>query len=203
MEKIIWGIDPGSSICGVSKLSGGLIGDCFECEPKLVYRRIMSLCGADKVTVVIEDIFPYSLKLTPAVIDTCKLIGELTYRFKKCRQVSSIELVARNSVKKWVFDTVPEVCLPRIAKKIDAKHTKNLSKGLKGLTKLDGEMRKPSFNWVDDRIVKEAMKIIHDIPEPLPGKSNIYGIKKDSHVWSALAVATYLFRTATISGENR
>ena len=195
MEKIIWGIDPGSSICGVSKLSNGLIGECFECEPKLVYRRIMSLCGADKVTVVIEDIFPYSLKLTPAVIGTCKLIGELTYRFKKCRQVSSIELVARNSVKKWVFDTVPEVCLPRIAKKIDAKHTKNLSKGLKGLTKLDGEMRKPSFNWVDDRIVKEAMKIIHDIPEPLPGKSNIYGIKKDSHCWSALAVCSFFFHS--------
>ena len=157
----------------------------------------MSLCGADKVTVVIEDIFPYSLKLTPAVIDTCKLIGELTYRFKKCRQVSSIELVARNSVKKWVFDTVPEVCLPRIAKKIDAKHTKNLSKGLKGLTKLDGEMRKPSFNWVDDRIVKEAMKIIHDIPEPLPGKSNIYGIKKDSHVWSALAVCSFFYHSTS------
>ena len=197
MEKIIWGIDPGSSICGVSKLSDGLIGDCFECEPKLVYRRIMSLCGADQVTIVIEDIFPYSLKLTPAVIDTCKLIGELTYRFKKCRQVSSVELVARNSVKKWVFDTVPEVCLPRIAKKIDAKHTKNLSKGLKGLTKLDGEMRKPSFNWVDDRIVKEAMKIIHDIPEPLPGKSNIYGIKKDSHCWSALAVCSFFYHSTS------
>ena len=81
MEKIIWGIDPGSAVCGVCELRSGVIGNCFECEPREVYKRIMALSGANSITVVIEDIFPYSLRLTPAVIDTCKLIGELTYRF--------------------------------------------------------------------------------------------------------------------------
>lgn len=196
MEKIIWGIDPGNSICGLCELRGGLIGNCFDVTPNLVYRRILSLCGANTVTVVIEDVFPYSNRLTPDIIETCKLIGELTYRFKKCKQVSSVHLVPRNSVKKWVFDTFPDVATPRIEKKIAAKHKRNIANGKKGLIKLDGEMRKPSFNWVDDRIVKSAVKELFNIPTPKPGKSNIYGIERDSHVWQALATAAFhLYRT--------
>ncbi|WP_230691182.1 hypothetical protein, partial [Streptococcus pneumoniae] len=69
MEKIIWGIDPGSAVCGVCELRCGLIGACFECVPKDVYNRIISISEGSEVIIVIEDIFPYSLRLTPAVID--------------------------------------------------------------------------------------------------------------------------------------
>jgi hypothetical protein len=191
MEKIIWGIDPGSAVCGICELRSGLIGHCFECEPKDVYNRIMSLSGASEIIVVIEDIFPYSLRLTPAVIDTCKLIGELTYRFKQNTQVEILSLVARNTIKNWVFDTVPEECIPRINKKILLKNNRNIRDGKKSLVKKDGEMRQPSFQWVDDRIVIAAMKSIHNIPTPKPGKPNIYGLKSTSHSWQALAVASF------------
>ncbi len=201
MEKIIWGIDPGSAVCGVCELRSGLIGACFECVPKDVYNRIISISEGSEVIIVIEDIFPYSLRLTPAVIDTCKLIGELTYRFREFKpQVSSVELVARNSVKNWIFDTVPDECIPRINKKIVLKHNRNIRDNKKGLVKKNGEMRQPSFQWVDDRIVIAAMKSIHNIPTPKPGKPNIYGLKSTSHAWQALATVSYFYFNQKTTG---
>ena len=191
MEKIIWGIDPGSTICGVSQLTGGSIGYCFNETPVNVYDRILRLSEGSQFIVVIEDIFPYSLRLTPAVIDTCKLIGELSYRFKQC---ASVELIPRNSVKKWIFDTVPDECIPRINKKMLLKHNRNLKQNKKGLIKIDGQMREPSFQWVDDRIVIAALKTIYNIPTPKPGKPNCYGLK--DHNWQALATAAYLSHTS-------
>ena len=186
MEKIIWGVDPGSTICGVSQLRGGSIGYCFNETPEKVYNRIMKLCEASKVIIVIEDIFPYSMKLTPAVIETCKLIGELTYRFKKNKQVLSVNLIPRNTVKKWIFETCPEVCDTRIEKKIISRHATNIKAGKRGFVKQDGSMRKPSFNWVDDKIVKSALIKINKIESAQKGKQNIYGLK--DHSWQALAL---------------
>lgn len=201
MEKIIWGIDPGSSICGVCQLNSGLIGNCFNIEPEKVYNQILRLSEGSKFIVVIEDIFPYSMRLTPQVIDTCKLIGELAYRFNTCDQVSSVHLVARNSVKKWIFDTQFAICEPRINKKILAKHNRNIKKGLKGMIKLDGEMRQSSFHFVDDRIVIAALKSIYNIPTPKPGKPNIFGLK--GHSFQALAVGTYFTRTGISANETK
>lgn len=199
MEKIVWGIDPGSVICGVCRLNSGLIGDCFNIEPSKLYNEILRRSDGSQFIVVIEDIFPYSLRLTPAVIDTCKLIGELTFRFNTCNQVESVKLVARNSVKKWIFDTVPHECIPRINKKILLKHNRNIKQGKKGLVKIDGEMRLPSFIWVDDRIVIAALKSVLNIPTPKPGKPNIYGLK--DHSWNALAVA-YFVHIGIFTNEN-
>lgn len=195
MEKIIWGIDPGSSICGVSQLRGGSIGICFNEVPERVYERILRLSDGSPFNIVIEDIYPYSLRLTPAVIDTCKLIGELTYRFGLVAK--SVTLVPRNSVKKWIFDTFPEVCTPRIEKKMLLLHARKLKQGKRGLMKKDGEMYTPSFQYVDDRIVIAAMKSIHNIPTPKPGKPNIYGLKSTSHAWQALAVCSFFYHTNT------
>lgn len=200
MEKIIWGIDPGSAVCGVCELRSGFIGTCFECEPKEVYNRIMRLSMASEIIVAIEDIFPYSLRLTPAVIETCKLIGELTYRFGKARNVSTVSLVARNTIKNWVFNTVPDECIGRINKKILLKHNRNIRDSKKGLIKKDSEMRQPSFQWVDDRIVIAAMKSIHNIPTPKPGKPNIYGLKSTSHAWQALATVSYFYFNQKTTG---
>ena len=157
---------------------------------------------ASEIIVVIEDIFPYSLRLTPAVIETCKLIGELTYRFGKARNVSTVSLVARNTIKNWVFNTVPDECIGRINKKILLKHNRNIRDSKKGLIKKDGEMRQPSFQWVDDRIVIAAMKVIHGIPTPKPGKRNIHGLSSTSHGWQAMAVATYFSHTGQKASEN-
>jgi len=201
MEKIIWAIDPGNLICGVCQLTGSTIGHCFNEKSVSVYRRILSLSEGKSIVIVIEDIKPYSLRLTPQVIDTCKIIGELTYRFNHCKQVESVNLVARNSVKKWIFDTCPDVVLPRIEKKMAALHSRKIAKGMKGLIKADGEMRTPSFHYVDDRSVIAAIKSIFNIPTPKPGKPNIYGLV--DHNWQALATGAYFSHTANKSSENK
>lgn len=189
MEKNIWGIDPGNLICGVAQLLDGQIGYCFNEKSVSVYRTILKLSKGEPITIVIEDIKPYSLRLTPQVIDTCKIIGELAYRFNTCKTVISVNLVARNSVKKWIFDTCPDVCNLRIEKKMNTIHRNKIKQGKKGLIKADGEMRQASFHFVDDRTVIAALKSIFNIPTPKPGKPNIFGLV--DHSWQALAVAGF------------
>jgi hypothetical protein len=72
------------------------------------------------------------------------------------------------------------VCLPIIEKKI-------LKKGF--ITAATGEPRKPSFVFVDDKIVTDCMKHLYKIPLPKSGKGYQYGLQ--THSWQALAVATY------------
>ncbi len=186
-KPMIWGIDPGNEVCGVAQLLDKRIGHCFNEPSGSVYDRILSLSGGESFTVVIEDVYPYSMRLTPQIIATCKVIGELGFRFSTCPSVQSVIFTPRNSVKKWIFDTVPDVVLPRIDKKMASLHARKLKLGLKGLVKKDGEMRTPSFHFVDDRTVIAALKSIYGIPTPKPGKPNIYGLV--DHSWQALAVA--------------
>lgn len=186
-KTMIWGIDPGNEVCGVSQLLDGRIGFCFNEPSGSVYRKIVSLSDGQPFHVVIEDVYPYSMRLTPEIIATCKVIGELSYRFSVCKLAKSVNLEPRNSVKKWIFDTVPDVVLPRIEKKMAALHIRKVAKGLRGLIKQDGEMRAASFHFVDDRTVIAALKSIYNIPTPKPGKPNIYGLV--DHSWQALAVA--------------
>jgi hypothetical protein len=137
--------------------------------------------------VVIEDVRPYSLRLSQQVIDTCKFIGELTYRLKSELKIE-YSLNPRSEVKEWVFTNHAEVCLPRIEKKIWDLHHRKEKMGLKGLRNANGDLRKPSFVFVDDRIMIAAMKEYWSIPTPKPGKSGMYGLK--SHSWQALALGT-------------
>ena len=126
-----------------------------------------------------EDIRPYSLRLTPQVIDTCKFIGELNFRLKTWSG-ATVEYVARNTIKKWCFEAFPEVCAPLVQKKIEKKGFRN---------KETGEFRKPSFVWVDDKSVTESMKVLYGIQLPKPGMGYRYGLK--NHSWQALAIASY------------
>jgi hypothetical protein len=103
-------------------------------------------------------------------------------------------------VRKWVFDAYPDICIPAIDKKIayldqyGARKNEELKaegkkpKYRRYITK-SGELRKASFNYVDDRIIISVMKKLWKIPEPKPFKPNIYGLKDDS--WQALALASY------------
>lgn len=187
-KRLIWGLDPGNEVCGVAQLLDRRIGHCFNEPSGSVYDKILSLSGGNPFVVVIEDVYPYSMRLTPQIIATCKVIGELGFRFSTCPLASEVVFKPRNSVKKWVFDTAPDVVLPRIEKKMMALHARKLKLGLRGLIKKDGEMRTPSFHYVDDRTVIAALKSIYGIPTPKPGKSNIHGLV--DHSWQALAVAS-------------
>jgi hypothetical protein len=147
----------------------------------------MNFCEHGAVLVAVEDIRPYSGKLTMQVIGTCKFIGEISHRANTGLK-TYLELITRYDVKKWVFDAFPEICLPRLEKKIAYRDGWMKSKGRKGLTNKDGNLRKPSFIFVDDRIVQAAMASYWKIEKPKPGKTNPTGLK--THSWQALAVAT-------------
>lgn len=175
MNRII-GIDPGET-CGMVILDDGQITSVFNIMSEKVWTNIQFFLLNQTVTVVIEDIRPYSLRLTPQVIETCKWIGEAVFRLKSGSN-AIVKLIVRNEVKKWCFDTFPEVCVPFIEKKI-------LKKGF--IHKETGAPRKPSFVFVDDKIVTECMKVRYKIPKPKSGYGYQFGLKE--HSWQALAIA--------------
>lgn len=184
------GIDPGSDKSGVCLVGGekGLAG--YYVDNAEVFELVEQLAGVGRVVVVIEDIKPYrGMRLYSGLIDTCKFIGELVWRFGCCRFVVDVKLVARNSVKKWVFDSCPDICLERIGVKIGRLNEVRKGLGEKLVLGANGGDRLPSFHWVDDRIIIACLKSILSIPTPLPGQCNIYGL--GLHSYQALAVALY------------
>lgn len=187
MNRII-GIDPGGT-CGIVVLEEGKIASVFNIMSEQFWTNIQNLLDGQETAVVIEDIKPYSLRLTPQVIETCKWIGEAVYRLKNASGVT-VELVARSEVKKWCFDAFPEVCVPMIEKKILKKIAKDGPES-RLANKDTGEPRKPSFVFVDDQIVKESMKFLFKIPPFKPGFGYKFGLK--DHAWQALSVAAYWY----------
>lgn len=186
--KII-GIDPGNKISGICMLDDNKIAAAYNEPNETVFTTIQRLADGSEVEVVIEDISPYAMRISLQVIATCKFIGELEWRLRQCNLVTGIHLIARNSVKKWIFDTCGNVVVPRIDKKMFAADRRKVSKGEKGLRNADGLMRLASFHYVDDRSIIAALKELYQIPTPKAYKSNIYGLK--DHSWQALAAAAY------------
>ncbi len=178
MAQRIIGIDPGSESCGMVVLDGGRITGAWNLTNSQFWGKVTNYLINPSCVVVIEDIRPYSLRLTPQVIDTCKFIGEAVFRLKSWSG-ATVRLITRNEVKKWVFDTFPEVCIPGIEKKI-------LKKGF--VNRETGQPRKPSFIFVDDKLVMESMKVLYKIPMPVRGYGYQHGLK--DHSWQALATAT-------------
>jgi hypothetical protein len=185
LNEILVCVDPGESVSGVVILRNGEI----VLSENALHDRLFTIINGTNIqksgqmTVLVEDIRPYGLKLSPQIIETCKFLGELRYRLQRAK--INVQWIARNTVKKWVFDTYPDVCMPRIRAKIAKKGAKNRN----------GSDRQPSFVWVDDRIVISAMKEAWNIPTPKPGKTNRYGIK--GHAWQALAIGSYFRRNTT------
>jgi hypothetical protein len=185
---------------GVCVISNSIIIECVNVSNDRVYAKIKGYYVKYNIVPLIEDIRAYSGKLSQDVIDTCKFIGELTYRLQNELQIHSYKLYPRATIRKWVFDAFPEICVPAIDKKIAyldgygcRRNEELIAEGKKAkyrryVTK-SGELRKASFNYVDDRIIIAVMKRLWEIPEPKPFKSNIYGLKDDS--WQALALASY------------
>lgn len=189
MTRIL-GIDPGSSESGMCMIEGKKILHASNEKNSDVFRKAKELAGSAKIELVIEDLQPFLMRLTPHVISTAKFIGELCYRFNTCDFVSSLHLVPRNSVKKWVFDTQQKEVLARVGIKMNKLDKKKVADGGKGLRKDNGEMRLASFHYVDDRIIIAALKKIFNVPTPKPGKKNIYNLH--SHSWQAMACAGYV-----------
>jgi hypothetical protein len=128
------------------------------------------------VHVLIEDVRPYGVRLSQDLLDTTKWIGVLEYRLESLN--IAYTLIPRSTVKKWVFDTYPEISIPRIEKEIICRNHK----------RKDGEYCKPSAKYINDRMVIAAMKEHWKIETPKPGKTNRFGISK--HAWQALAIAS-------------
>lgn len=190
----IIGIDPGSEISGVAMIGA-------ECEilhasnpsNSDVLALLRTLIGNEPVILALEALVPYASRLTPHTLSTAEWIGELKFRIKlEGLNVAEMHLIPRNSVKYWVFNTCPEICIPRIDKRIAAADRREVAKGKKGRRKLDGELKAATFHWVDDRIIICCLKHLLNIPTPRPGKSNIYGLVE--HSWQALAAAVYCSR---------
>lgn len=185
--KTLVAIDPGDDMSGVVVLQDGNIVEALNLWNAFVWDKVREFSDNGNVVLIVEDIKPYSLRLTPAVIGTCKFIGEVCYRAGINPRVT-LELISRYDVKRWVFDAFPEICLPRIEAKIAYRDKWMKSKGRRGLTNKDGTLRKPSFVFVDDRIVQAAMAFYWKVDKPKPGKKNPSGLK--SHNWQALACGT-------------
>jgi hypothetical protein len=195
--KTIIAIDAGDKISGVAIVSSGKIIIGYNEPNENVIPKIQSFLCSERPKcpfLIIEDIRPYSLQLNPQVIETCKFIGELKYRAKVELNIE-YDLKSRNEVKQWVYDNHTDLCNPRIEEKIMKMHIRKERDGKKGLRNANGEMRKPSFAFVDDRIIVAAMKEQWGIPTPKPGKTSMYGLS--THSWQALALATTLLRGST------
>jgi hypothetical protein len=142
---------------------------------------------ANETIVVIEDVRPYSTKLSMQTIDTIKFIGELQYRLEFELKIPFV-LITRSEVKSWIFEHYNTVCVDRIDKKILLAHNRKVSKGERGYLTKEGFMRKASQNWVDDRIIQACMQVHWGIEKPKVGKSNSLGFK--AHSYQALAVGS-------------
>lgn len=191
MKKILVGIDPGSSICGVCFLEGNQIIEAFNLEYSVLWNKIKEYYVKYGLSIIIEDIRPYSMRLTPQVIDTCKMIGEMVYRLKAEFKITPV-LVSRAEVKKWVFDAFPAVCGVLIEKKIDKQMflACRLEDREPVWVDTNGKSRrKQSFIFVDDRIVVESMKWLYGIEMPPPGYGYKFGLK--DHSWQALAAVSF------------
>lgn len=177
-ENAVVALDPGPVVSGMVIVEDGAIAKASNAGNAALF-NIMFDGGKANVRplVLIEDVRPYGVRLSQDFIDTCKWIGELEYRLKTLN--IAYKLIPRSTVKKWIFDTFPDIAVPRIEKEII----------LRDHRRKDGEYCKPSAGFVNDRIIREAMKKQWSIPTPKPGKTNAYGLSE--HSWQALGLASY------------
>jgi hypothetical protein len=101
-------------------------------------------------------------------------------------------MVTRFEVKKWIFDSFPDVAGPLVKRKIAKKCYEACdieSRGIVMVNDNGGPMRKGSFVYVDDKVVMESMKYLYKIPTPVPGSGYQFGLK--DHSWQALGMVSY------------
>lgn len=180
-------IDPGDIISGLCVIENGSIYFGENIPNQSVFSKIRQLLKSKLYMILIEDVRAYGSRLSPELLLTAKYIGELEYRLK--RAGVSFKLIPRFEVKKWVYDTFPDIVLPRVAKKIALEDRRRAKNGKKRLRKQSGDLFKGNFVWVDDRMIQASMAYMWQIKKPKPGKHTQFGLK--SHSWQALALCSY------------
>jgi hypothetical protein len=149
---------------------------------------VRSMAEKERLLVVYEDIAYVHTGGGPDLVATIKFIGVLVYNFGRLRRVRAVG-IPRSRVRAWVYRNMREVCEPLVAKRIKYLDEYGAKNDGKRYLQADGvTLRKPSHQFVDDRIVISAMRAHYQVPIPKPGKTNVYGLR--SHSWQALAVAT-------------
>lgn len=187
-KYVVVAIDPGESKSGIVTYIDGIIEGKPTTLNEEVIPMIREYLGAEyKLRVVVEDVRAYSGQMTPNTVETIKFIGELRYRLKAARIAH--KMPTRSNVRKWVFNTFPEQVLPLIMAKIAKK----------GHINKDGQLRKASFVYVDDRIVIEAMRERFSLPASKGRKGNM--LKISTHAWQSLALLEYFISGALESDE--
>lgn len=191
INKRIIAIDPGNENSGIVILDGLSIIGAYNLSNDLLYSKIAAYSIHKDLTIVVEDIKPYSLKLTPQVIDTCKFIGELNYRLKIAIGLNVV-YVPRADVRRWIYNTFSDVCGLLIDVKIEKKMYDACSLETRQEIRINargGNKRKGSFIYIDDKMVMESMKDLYQLKKPAPGKGYLYGLK--DHSFQALALGRY------------
>jgi len=190
---VVISIDPGEKKSGMaiimlnrdSVIKSELVG--FVLDNELILNKITEYYVKYNCFVAIEDIVPYNLKVSKELLTTCKFMGALDYRLRNELKLS-VEYLTRGKIKKWIFEAFPGLCVAYVNKKIAYLDDYGAKNDKKRYRTKEGDIKKASFHWVDDRLVIMTMKDLWNIPTPKPGKRNIYGFS--SHAWSALAVGS-------------
>jgi len=176
MEKItVVAVDPGPEVSGLVVLRYGQIAKAGNLQnADVLFNIMLELDTKIPLFVLIEDVAAYGARLSGDLIETCKWIGKLQY-WLESRNIA-YRLIFRSTVKKWVYDTYPDISIPRVEKEIICRDHR----------RKDGAYCKPSAKYVNDRIVEAAMRYAWDIKKPKPGQSNQYGLRE--HSYQALAL---------------
>lgn len=200
--KYIIAVDPGSLTSGVVTIVDGIIKEAIDALPnEEVYLYILRSLPVNRhqgnAIALIEDIKPYSVKLSQQTIDTAKFIGELRY----CLQGHPLPYkeIPRSAIKEWINLQYRHIVRRLLDKKVEYRSTMNDRLVLEGkieknnLVKKDGDLKAATYVWIDDRMVSAAMRAQWDIKKPKPGHKSELGLK--NHSFQALALATYYLKT--------
>lgn len=199
MKKIV-GIDPGSVNSGIVVLENGKIRQGYNVPNVEVVDFInKEYLLSTELHLIIEDVRPYSMRITDGIIQTIKFLGWIEGKLSELGR--AFELIPRHQVKQWVFVQFKTIAVPEIEKKI-IRAGKRAEK--KWQEAYDAAIKKelpepppfkprnsvPTFVYVDDRIVANAMRKWWNIKKPSrPGQRAAYGLK--DHSFQALGLVSF------------
>jgi hypothetical protein len=173
---------------GVCVLDNGLPVMAFNLNNGDLWDKLTAFLVIPNTLVALEVIKPYSNQLDPYTVSTIEFIGEAKFRLRMaCGE--NLRLVSRFDVKKWVFDSFPGVVLPLVAEKIGKKLFDACEILTKTEIRVTGKGRtapKPTFVYVDDKIVSASMKWLYRLDK----KNKVKGLS--SHALQACAVASFV-----------
>lgn len=183
-NTLLVGIDPGETHSGVAIVENGAIQKGINISNILLIDFILSLQKSEfYFLVIIEDMRPYNMRISDNVINTIKFIGQIEWRLSSLGV--NFKLFPRWEIKQWVFQKYPDMAKEEVCKKIEylASTMEKKNGGIRV------PRRKPSFVYINDRIVERAIKMWWGIKKPKVGQSSPFGLK--THSWQGLAMITF------------